>query len=90
MHVSIPRGPHKITSVRQVAIPADLLRELGLDVGDSVYFRQSSHDPDVLELIPADVLVRRYEAGAGSEALDRLRQPATLDDLADHRESSQH
>jgi bifunctional DNA-binding transcriptional regulator/antitoxin component of YhaV-PrlF toxin-antitoxin module len=83
----MPRGPHKITSVRQVAIPAELLRALGLEVGDSVYFRQSSHDPDILEMIPADVLTRRYETGAGSEALERLSEPSTLDDRARSRDS---
>lgn len=82
----MPRGPHKITSVRQVAIPAELLRAVGLEVGDSVYFRQSSHDPDILEMIPGDVLMRRYEAGAGSEALDRLSEPSTLDDRASTRD----
>jgi bifunctional DNA-binding transcriptional regulator/antitoxin component of YhaV-PrlF toxin-antitoxin module len=83
----MPRGPIKITSVRQVAIPAELLRALGLEVGDSVYFRQSSHDPDLLEIIPADVLARRYDLGASSEAVERLSMPSTLDDLAYPTES---
>ena len=80
MHVSMPRGPIKITSVRQVAIPAELLRALGLEVGDCVYFRQSDHDPDVLEIIPADVVTRRYEAGAAAEVVERMFKPSTLDD----------
>lgn len=80
MHVSMPRGPIKITSVRQVAIPAELLRALGLEVGDSVYFRRSDHDPDILEIIPADVLTRRYEAGAGAEVVERMFEPSTVDD----------
>jgi bifunctional DNA-binding transcriptional regulator/antitoxin component of YhaV-PrlF toxin-antitoxin module len=79
MHVPMPRGPVKITSVRQVAIPAELLRALGLEVGDSVYFQQSDHDPDILEIIPADVLTRRYQAGAGAEAVERMFKPSTLD-----------
>ena len=80
MHVSMPRGPIKITSVRQVAIPAELLRALGLEVGDNVYFRQSDHDPEILEIIPADVLIRRYEAGAGAEVVERMLKPSTHDD----------
>lgn len=80
MHVSMPRGPIKITSVRQVAIPAELMRVLGLEVGDSVYFRQSDHDPDILEIIPADVLTRRYEGGAGAEVVERMFKPSTVDD----------
>jgi bifunctional DNA-binding transcriptional regulator/antitoxin component of YhaV-PrlF toxin-antitoxin module len=80
MYVFMPRGPIKITSVRQVAIPAELLRALSLEVGDSVYFRQSDHDPDILEIIPADVLMRRYETGAGAEVVERMLKPSTLDD----------
>jgi bifunctional DNA-binding transcriptional regulator/antitoxin component of YhaV-PrlF toxin-antitoxin module len=80
MHVSMPRGPIRITSVRQVAIPAELLRALGLEVGDSVYFRQSDHDPDILEIIPGNVLTRRYEAGAGAEVIERMLKPSTAED----------
>jgi bifunctional DNA-binding transcriptional regulator/antitoxin component of YhaV-PrlF toxin-antitoxin module len=79
MHVPMPRGPIKITSVRQVSIPAELLRALGLEVGDSVYFRQSDHDPDILEIIPADVLTRRYQVGAGAEAVERMIKPSAPD-----------
>jgi bifunctional DNA-binding transcriptional regulator/antitoxin component of YhaV-PrlF toxin-antitoxin module len=78
--MSTPYGPHKITKVRQVAIPAELLRAVGLDLGDEVHFRLSSHDPCVIEVIPSDIVARRYQAGADSEALERLGQPSRPDD----------
>ena len=81
MHVSMPYGPHKITKVRQVAIPAELLHAVGLEIGDFIHYRLSDHDPYVIEIIPSDVLERRYGAGADSEALERLSQPSTPDDM---------
>ena len=38
--------------MRQVSIPAQLLREVGLDKGDQVYFRLSE-DRSALVLLPA-------------------------------------
>ena len=64
----MPYGPHKITKVRQVAIPAELLHAVGLEVGDFIHYRLSDHDPYVIEIIPSDVLERRY----GQE---RIRKP---------------
>ena len=85
MHVSMPYGPHKITKVRQVAIPAELLHAVGLEVGDFIHYRLSDHDPYVIEIIPSDILERRYRAGADSEALERLSQPSTPDDMLPDR-----
>ncbi len=81
----MPYGPHKITKVRQVAIPAELLHAVGLEVGDFIHYRLSDHDPYVIEIIPSDVLERRYRAAADSEALERLSQPLTPDDLLPDR-----
>ena len=77
----MPYGPHKITRVRQVAVPGELLRTVGLEPGDNVHFRLSDSDPNVIEIVPSDIVARRYETGAGSEALERLSQPSTPDDL---------
>ena len=75
----MPHGPHKITQVRQVAIPGELLRAVGLELGDNVHFRLSESDPHVIEIVPSDIVARRYQAGA-DEALERLEkalQPLT-------------
>jgi bifunctional DNA-binding transcriptional regulator/antitoxin component of YhaV-PrlF toxin-antitoxin module len=77
----MPYGPHKITQVRQVGIPGELLRAVGLALGDSVHFRLSDNDPHVIEIVPSDIIARRYQAGADSEALERLSQPSAPDDL---------
>ena len=79
----MPHGPHKITRVRQVAIPGELLRAVGLEVGDNIHFRLSDDDPYVIEVIPSDIVARRYQTGAGSEALERLSNPSTPDDPDD-------
>jgi bifunctional DNA-binding transcriptional regulator/antitoxin component of YhaV-PrlF toxin-antitoxin module len=76
----MPYGPHKITRVRQVAIPGELLRAVGLELGDNVHFRLSESDPHVIEIVPSDIVARRYQAGADSETLERLSQPSALDD----------
>jgi hypothetical protein len=34
----------------------------------------------VIEVIPSDIVARRYQAGADSEALERLSQPSRPDD----------
>jgi bifunctional DNA-binding transcriptional regulator/antitoxin component of YhaV-PrlF toxin-antitoxin module len=80
----MPYGPHKITRVRQVAIPGELLRAVGLELGDNVHFRLSESDPHVIEIVPSDIVARRYQAGAESEALERLSQPSALDDQLAH------
>lgn len=77
----MPYGPHKITKVRQVGIPGELLRAVGLEPGDNVHFRLSDNDPHVIEIVPSDIVARRYQAGADSEALERLSQPSAPDDL---------
>lgn len=72
-------GPHKITKVRQVAIPADLLTAVGLQVGDSIHFKISDEDPYVIEILASDTVMRRYRIGADSDALDRLTDQADAD-----------
>lgn len=64
-------GPHAVSSQGQVKLPARLLRELRINAGDEFYWRTSDDDPGVLILIPAEVMERRYAAGAELEAVKR-------------------
>lgn len=48
-----PVGPRKLTSVRQVAIPARLLSELDLGPGDEVYFSLTDREPRRIVIIPS-------------------------------------
>lgn len=47
-----PIGPRRLTSVRQVSIPARLLRELRLGPGDEVYFSLVEGPPRRIVIIP--------------------------------------
>jgi len=51
-----PIGPRRITRVRQVAIPAKLMKEADLSIGDDIYLRLSGHHPNVIEIVPARVV----------------------------------
>ncbi len=66
-------GPHPISAQYQVKIPTKLARELHLQSGDQFFWRRSDDDPDVLSLIPAEVVERRYFAGEQAEATRRQR-----------------
>ena len=52
--MAVPVGPRRLTSVRQVAIPAALLAQVGLAVGSNVYFDVPEEDPTFIRLVPAD------------------------------------
>lgn len=64
-------GPHPLSSQGQVKLPVKLQRALRLEPGDEFYWRQSDDDPDVLLLVPSEVVERRYAAGASQEAATR-------------------
>lgn len=55
----------------QVKLPVKLARELHLCAGDEFYWRRSDDDPDVLVLIPGEVVERRYSVGDRLEASER-------------------
>lgn len=54
----------------QVKLPVRLARSLHVQAGDDFYWRLSDDEPDILMLIPAEVVERRYDAG------DRLERAA--------------
>lgn len=64
-------GPHPLSGQGQVKLPVKLQRALHLEAGDEFYWRHSDDDPDVLVLIPAEVVERRYAAGDRQEAATR-------------------
>lgn len=63
-------GPHPISSKLQLRLPVRLARELRIEAGDLLYWRLSDDVPGVLQLIPAEIVERRYAAGERLEALD--------------------
>lgn len=65
-------GPFALSANFQLRLPVAIARAMRLGAGDRVYWRASDDNPDVLELIPAEVVERRYSAG---ERLERTGHP---------------
>lgn len=74
-------GPIPISSNLQLRLPAKLARQLRIEGGDDFFIRVSDEDPDVLVLLPAEVVERRYSAGESLERAGR-DQGAPLPDTA--------
>jgi hypothetical protein len=69
--VSAPDGPHPVSSKLQVRLPIRLANQLHIKAGDYIYWRASDDHPGTLELIPSEIVERRYSAGARLEAADQ-------------------
>lgn len=63
-------GPHPVSSKLQVRLPIRLANKLHIRGGDHFYWRLSDDLPDVLQLVPAEVVERRYSAGERLEAAE--------------------
>ena len=72
-----PHGPLKIGANRQITLPADLMRRINLEAGDSVYVAVSDDMPELLHVIPVEVLVTWLETGRRGEADARGERPAS-------------
>lgn len=64
-------GPHPLSSKLQLRLPVRLARQLNIEGGDLFYWRLTDDLPGVLQLLPAEIVERRYSAGERLEALDR-------------------
>ncbi|BBZ09681.1 hypothetical protein MDOR_38500 [Mycolicibacterium doricum] len=74
-------GPHRVSSKLQVRLPSRLAKQLHIDDGDYFYWRVSDDDPGILQLIPTEVVERRYSAGERLEAAERdVGQELSTDD----------
>ncbi|SKY79767.1 Uncharacterised protein [Mycobacteroides abscessus subsp. bolletii] len=63
-------GPHPISSKLQVRVPVRIAAQLHIEGGDLFYWRVSDDTPGVIQLIPAEVVERRYSAGERLEAAE--------------------
>lgn len=63
-------GPHPLSSKLQLRLPVRLARQLRIEAGDLLYWRVSDDLPGVLQLVPAEIVERRYSAGERLDALD--------------------
>ncbi len=64
-------GPHPLSSKLQLRLPVRLARQLRIEAGDLLYWRVSDDLPGVLQLVPAEIVERRYSAGERLDALDK-------------------
>lgn len=62
-----------ISSNLQIRLPIAAARALNLQGGDTIYWRLSDDNPGVLELVPSEVVERRYSAGERRERLARTK-----------------
>ncbi|MFA7511862.1 MAG: AbrB/MazE/SpoVT family DNA-binding domain-containing protein [Mycolicibacterium vanbaalenii] len=65
--MTAPDGPHPVSSKLQVRIPIRLANRLRIEPGDHIYWRASDDHPGTLELIPSEIVERRYSAGESLE-----------------------
>lgn len=56
-------GPHPISSKLQVRLPIRMAKQLHIEGGDLFYWRISDDEPGLLQLVPAEIVERRYSAG---------------------------
>lgn len=59
----LPHGPKAIPKNRQVALPTELLGELNIEIGDSVYFARSEEVPGAMLVIPVELVADWIERG---------------------------
>ena len=64
-----PYGPFKIRSTRQITLPAELLRHINVETGDSVYVVKAEDIEGALLVIPVEKLVSWIDAGRRQDAL---------------------
>ncbi|MGC4175349.1 AbrB/MazE/SpoVT family DNA-binding domain-containing protein [Demequina sp.] len=72
-------GPVRLSSNLQFRLPAQVARQLHFAGGDDFYLRVSDDNPNVVEIVPSEVVERRYSAGERAEksALSPAQEIAT-------------
>ena len=71
-----PHGPFKIRSTRQITLPAELLKQIDVETGDSAYVCTAEDIEGALLIIPLERIVSWMEAGRLQDAL-----PAPIEDI---------
>lgn len=70
-------GPHPLSSKLQIRLPVKIARALSIEPGDEFFWRVSDEVPGIIQLVPAEVVERRYVVG---ETLERLDTPSASED----------
>ncbi len=64
-----PYGPSKIPKTRQITLPAELLRQLNIEIGDEVYVCKAEDIEGALTVVPVEVVVSWIDSGRRQDAL---------------------
>lgn len=64
-------GPISVSSNYQLRLPIKVVRALRIEAGDEFYVRLSDDEPDVIVLLPSEVVERRYSVGERLEQAGR-------------------
>ena len=64
-------GPHPLSSALQIRVPIQLAKQFRMQAGDSFFWRVSDDEPDVIMLIPEEVIERRLSSGERRERAGR-------------------
>lgn len=59
----IPIGPRKLAPKNQVTIPAELLSEMGVEVGDDVFVALNPDRPGTVIVIPRRLMAEIFRKG---------------------------
>lgn len=59
----MPSGPRKVAPKHQVSLPAEMLAEIGVAVGDSVFVAINPDRPGTLVVIPWPVMAEIFRKG---------------------------
>jgi len=74
-----PHGPFKIRATRQIALPAELLKQINIEIGDSVYVSKAEDIEGALLVIPLEIVVSWIEAGRLQEV-----RTTSIEDIESH------
>lgn len=59
----VPVGPRKVGAKSQVSVPAELLDEIGIAVGDGLWFMVNPDRPGTLVVLPRHAMAEIVQKG---------------------------
>jgi hypothetical protein len=76
----VPHGPKEIPKSRQVALPAELMALVNLDIGDQVYFARAEEPEGALLILPVELIAKWIDRGR-NVTRSRSREADSTDEL---------
>lgn len=63
-----PYGPSKIPKNRQITLPAELLKQVDIEIGDEVFVCKAEDIEGALTVVPVEVIVSWIDSGRRQDA----------------------